>query len=93
MTTDKSQAIPDGVIIETFKSVVWKDFPNAPGVQYIDVEGSITKAGPFLARVRFPGGTDTVPHAHNAPFVDRNTVISGTYTSRGKVGSGLRLRR
>lgn len=68
----------DGIIIETFESVVWKDFPNAPGVQYVDVEGSITSAGPFLVRVRFPGGTDTVPHAHNAPFVDRNTVISGT---------------
>lgn len=75
---DRSQPMPDGVIIETFETVVWKDFPNAPGVQYVDVEGSITSAGPFLARVRFPGGTDTMPHAHNTPFVDRNTVISGT---------------
>jgi hypothetical protein len=31
----------DQPIIETFESVEWKDFPNAPGVQYVDVEGSI----------------------------------------------------
>jgi len=68
----------DQIIIETFETVEWKDFPNAPGVQYVDVEGSISSAGPFLARVRFPGGTDTPPHAHKAPFIDRNTVISGT---------------
>lgn len=68
----------DQIIIETFETVEWKDFPNAPGAQYVDVEGSISSAGPFLARVRFPGGTDTPPHAHKAPFIDRNTVISGT---------------
>lgn len=68
----------DQPIIETFESVEWKDFPNAPGVQYVDVEGSISSPGPFLARVRFPGGIDTPPHRHEAPFIDRNTVISGT---------------
>jgi quercetin dioxygenase-like cupin family protein len=68
----------DQPIIETFEIVEWKDFPNAPGVQYVDVEGSISSPGPFLARVRFPGGIDTPPHRHAAPFIDRNTVISGT---------------
>jgi quercetin dioxygenase-like cupin family protein len=38
----------------------------------------IFSSGPFLARVRFPGGIDTPPHRHEAPFIDRNTVISGT---------------
>jgi quercetin dioxygenase-like cupin family protein len=68
----------DQLIIETFETVEWKEFPGAPGVQYVDVEGTIFSPGPFLARVRFPGGIDTPPHKHQAPFIDRDTVISGT---------------
>lgn len=65
-------------IIETFETIYWKDFPGAPGVQYVDVEGDIFSPGPFLARVKLSAGTDTPPHIHQAPFVDRSTVISGT---------------
>ncbi|MCU5775454.1 cupin domain-containing protein [Erwiniaceae bacterium BAC15a-03b] len=66
------------VIIETFENSEWKSFPGVPEIQYIDVEGTIFTAGPFVARVKLPAGSDTPAHIHHSPFVDRSTVISGT---------------
>ena len=64
-------------IIETFESIIWSDFPGAPEIKYVDVEGSISSAGPFIARVKLPAGCKAALHAHKAPFSERNVVISG----------------
>lgn len=51
---------------------------QAKGIMYAMSRAVSSPPGPFLARVRFGAGMETPPHAHKAPFIDRNTVISGT---------------
>lgn len=74
-------------IIEAFDDIHWKGFPGAPGIEYIDLEGSIYSPGQFTAKVKLPAGTDTPPHIHGVPFTDRSTVISGVL----HVGVGTEL--
>ncbi|MBY4275380.1 cupin domain-containing protein [Rhodococcus fascians] len=74
-------------IIETFEHIEWKEFPGAPGVEYVDLEGSIYSPGQFTTKVKLPAGTETPPHVHRMPFTDRSTVISGVL----HVGIGTEL--
>jgi hypothetical protein len=56
----------------------WADGPSSlpPGAKMAILEGDPAKAGPFVVRVRMPGGMKILPHTH--PKDERVTVLSGT---------------
>lgn len=67
-------------IVVTGQQIAWKEFPNAPaGVLYADIEGTLSTPGPFITRVKFPANCVMNVHYHPAPFIERETVISGTF--------------
>lgn len=74
---EKKNKIIGTPIIENFENIIWKDFPGAPEIKYVDVEGTISSSGPFIARVKMPAGYKAALHAHAEPFFERNIVISG----------------
>lgn len=56
---------------------IWKDMPNLPGVQYMEMTGNPNKKGFYVTRVKFPANYTVSPHYH--PNNEYDTVISGTY--------------
>jgi quercetin dioxygenase-like cupin family protein len=67
---------PGGVVIIKGGQETWTDYPNRPGVKLAMIEGDLTKAGPFLMRVKFPAGYKLAPHTH--PGIEHTTILSGT---------------
>jgi quercetin dioxygenase-like cupin family protein len=66
-----------GHVIVTPADVQWADAPALPpGAQFVVLEGSLSKAAPFIFRVKFPAGYKVPAHWH--PVTERITVISGT---------------
>jgi len=60
------------------EEVEWKAFPAFPPQARLAVlVGEPTKAGPYLIRVRLPGGTRMMPHKHSEDRI--YTVISGVF--------------
>ena len=60
------------------KSLEWKPAPPAmpKGVMVTVLEGDPTRPGVFTMRIRFPAGTQVMPHFHST--TEHATVISGT---------------
>ena len=65
----------------------WQDGPPSlpPGAKIAVLEGDPSKEGPFVFRVKMPGGYKIPPHTHPKP--ERVTVISGTF----HIGMGDKL--
>ena len=60
------------------EDLIWKPFPAFPeGARMAVVVGTPTEAGPFVVRVRLPGGTKMMPHIHQEDRI--YTVISGIF--------------
>jgi uncharacterized RmlC-like cupin family protein len=69
------QAIFRAVLPE---QIDWQAFPAfPPGVRLAAVVGEPAKAGPYVIRVKVPGGTKLMPHRHAEDRV--YTVISGVF--------------
>jgi len=75
---------PGGVVILKSADVQWTDYPGRPGVKLAVIEGDMTKAGPFMIRVKFPANYALAPHTH--PGVEHTTVLSGAL----QIGSGTK---
>src|SRR5262245_63902178 len=56
----------------------WGDGPPSlpKGAKVMVLEGDLSKAGPFVVRVKLPDGYKIAPHTH--PKDERVTVLSGT---------------
>jgi quercetin dioxygenase-like cupin family protein len=67
---------PGGALILKAAEIQWTDYPGRPGVQLAMLEGDLTKAGPFMMRVKFPAAYKLAPHTH--PGIEHTTVISGS---------------
>jgi hypothetical protein len=67
------------------EDVAWNPFPAfPPSVRLAILVGDITKAGPYVIRVKVPGGVKLMPHRHPEDRI--YTVISGIfYIARGEV--------
>jgi len=67
------------------EDVEWRPFPAFPPAARLAVlVGDPTQAGPYVIRVKLPGGTRMMPHRHPEDRV--YTVISGIfYVGRGDV--------
>jgi len=61
----------------TAKDIEWKDLPSIAGAKIAVLEGPMSEAGPFTARVRLPKGGKIPPHTH--PAIEHVTVISGDF--------------
>ena len=59
------------------KNLEWKDTPSLPGAKVAVLEGPLSEAGPFTARIKVPDGFKINPHWH--PAVEHVTVISGHF--------------
>ena len=59
------------------KSLEWKDAPSLPGAKVAVLEGPLSEAGPFTARIKMPDGYKINPHWH--PAIEHVTVISGQF--------------
>lgn len=56
----------------------WSNVPSLPpGAQIATIEGSLSEAKPFTARLKFPANYQIPAHSH--PAVERVTVLSGTF--------------
>ena len=55
----------------------WKDSPSLPGAKIAVLEGPLSEAGPFTARIKLPDGYKINPHWH--PAIEHVTVISGSF--------------
>jgi hypothetical protein len=67
------------------EDIVWAPFPAfPPAARLAIVVGNPMLAGPYVIRVRLPGGTKMMPHMHQEDRV--YTVISGIfYIGRGEL--------
>lgn len=66
----------------------WADVPSVPpGAKLAVIEGPMSEAVPFTARLKFPANYNLPAHWH--PAVERVTVISGTF----HMGAGDKLDR
>jgi len=74
--TQQTPNRPGGVVILKSAEVQWTDYAGRPGVKLAVIEGDMTKAGPFMIRVKFPANYALGPHTH--PGVEHTTVLSGT---------------
>jgi hypothetical protein len=64
----------------------WTDVPSLPpGAKIATIEGSMSQAGPFTVRLKFPANYQIPAHSH--PAIERVTVLSGTF----HMGSGDKL--
>ena len=61
----------------TAKDLEWKDSPSLPGAKIAVLEGPLSEASPFTARIKVPDGYKINPHWH--PGVEHVTVISGHF--------------
>jgi hypothetical protein len=60
------------------EEVIWKPFAAFPPAARLGVVvGDPTKTGPFVIRVKLPGGTKMMPHIHEEDRI--YTVISGIF--------------
>lgn len=83
--TSRSYAMPDGnstmhgAQLHQPDAIDWKDGPASleRGAQFAVLEGDPAKEGPFVMRLKLPGGFQIRPHTH--PKVERVTVISGAF--------------
>jgi quercetin dioxygenase-like cupin family protein len=57
------------------EQLVWREYPDHPGVQYANIEGDMSSAGEFITRVKFPANCRMSAHRH--PRAERETIISG----------------
>ena len=63
----------------TAKDLKWDDVPSlGPGAKIAVLQGPMSEAGPFIARVKVPGNFKIAPHWH--PAIEHVTVISGTFS-------------
>lgn len=66
----------------------WSDVPSLPpGAKIAVIEGPMSQAVPFTARLRLPADYAIPPHSH--PAIEHVTVISGTF----HMGTGDRMDR
>lgn len=61
----------------TAKDLEWKDSPSLPGAKIAVIEGPLSEAAPFVARIKLPDGYKVNPHWH--PGIEHVTVISGHF--------------
>ncbi len=61
----------------TAKSLEWKDSPSLPGAKIAVLEGPLSEAAAFTARIKLPDGYKVNPHWH--PGIEHVTVISGHF--------------
>ena len=66
------------------EDVIWSAFPAfPPSVRLAILVGDITKAGPYVIRVKAPAGATLMPHKHQEDRI--YTVVSGIfYIGRGE---------
>src|SRR3954464_6218594 len=56
----------------------WSDVPAMPaGTKITIIEGNMSAAEPFTARLKFPANTKIPPHWHDT--IEHVTVISGSF--------------
>jgi quercetin dioxygenase-like cupin family protein len=73
-------------IMVTPNDLEWSDVPSLPqGAKIAVIEGPMTEAVPFTARIKFPADYELPAHRH--PAVERVTVLSGTFN----IGMGDKL--
>lgn len=73
-------------ILVTPEDLEWSDLPSLPpGAKIVVIEGPMTEAVPFTARIKFPADYELPAHWH--PAVERVTVLSGTFN----IGMGDKL--
>lgn len=66
----------------------WSDVPSVPpGAKLVVIEGPMSEAVPFTARLKFPANYELPAHWH--PAIEHVTVISGTFN----MGTGDKLDR
>lgn len=61
----------------TAKDLKWNDSPSLPGAKIAVLQGPLSEAAPFTARIRLPDGYKINPHWH--PAIEHVTVISGQF--------------
>jgi quercetin dioxygenase-like cupin family protein len=73
------------------EDIEWKTFPAFPsGARLAVVVGHPSERGPYLVRVKVPGGTKLMPHKHPEDRI--YTVMSGVfYIARGEVFDGEKV--
>lgn len=59
------------------KDLKWQDTPSLPGAKISVLEGPMTEAKPFIARIKMPANFKIAPHWH--PAIEHVTVISGAF--------------
>jgi quercetin dioxygenase-like cupin family protein len=74
---EKAKA-PAGHMMYSAKKLDWKDLPSIPGAKIALLEGPMSEAVPFTARLKIPGGAKIMPHTH--PGIEHVTVISGEFS-------------
>jgi hypothetical protein len=69
----------EGIELFTPRQIIWQEGPPSlpKGASIAVLEGDPTKEGPFVFRLKLPGGYRVPPHTH--PKTERVTVISGTF--------------
>lgn len=69
----------EGITLNVPGKLEWEDGPASlpKGAKIAVLEGDPTKEGPFVFRVKAPGGYRIPAHTH--PKMERVTVISGTF--------------
>ena len=68
-------AAQDHAIIKP-SDLKWTDTPSITGAQIAVIEGKMSEAGPFTARLKFPKDSKISPHFHST--IEHVTVLSGT---------------
>ena len=73
------------------EEVRWREFPAfPPSVRLAILVGDTTQPGPYVVRVKVPGGVKLMPHRHPEDRI--YTVISGVfYIGLGKTFDAARL--
>ena len=61
----------------TAKDLKWNDSPSLPGAKVAVLQGPLSEAAPFTARIKMPDGFKINPHWH--PAIEHVTVISGKF--------------
>ncbi len=72
-------------IMVNSKNLTWKPGPASlpAGIQMAVLEGDLSKAGPFTARIMLPANYHIAPHFH--PAIEHVTVLEGSfYMGTGK---------
>ena len=81
-----AQSAGGGHIMALPSDLKWTDVPSLPpGAKIATIEGSMSQAGPFTVRLKFPANYQIPAHSH--PAIERVTVLSGTF----HMGSGDKL--